>query len=118
LSDPRSDPSSREDGEIRRGERATGHAREHVQAALDASCAALLALESAAIEIRDAGPELEQSQEAELKAMQLVRSAIIELRRSVGSEAVSPLAYGFASERTRSEPATPDQPQTSSFRIA
>ena len=92
---------------------------EHVQAALDASCAALLALESAALEIEEAGPDLGESQAAELKAMELVRSAIVELRRSVGSAAVSPLAYGFVRERASFAPSNPESPaQTTSFRIA
>jgi hypothetical protein len=94
-----------------------GH--DHVQAALDASCAALLALESAAFEIRRAGGELEGSQAAELQAIELVRSAIFELRRSVGTAAVSPLAYGFVRARAASDPSgDDDEAQTSSFRIA
>jgi hypothetical protein len=106
----------------------SGH--DHVQAALDASCAALLALESAAMEIEQAGASLSQTQSVELEAMELVRSAILELRRSVGSAAVNPLAYGFVREREshaesdgtreRESDATPDgtDAQTSSFRIA
>jgi hypothetical protein len=67
-----------------------------VQAALDASCAALLALRDASGDLADAGDEFGLPRESARQAIESVKEAIGELRRLIGVRAGSPLALGFA----------------------
>jgi hypothetical protein len=78
---------------------------DRVQVALDASCAALLALEQARDAMSAAGSELGRSLAAELQAMELVRAAISDLRRATRLAGPSPLALGFVTP-------APDEPAT------
>ena len=68
---------------------------DRVQVALDASCAALLALEQAREAMGAAEIELEWSMKAELEAIELVRAAIRDLRRATPRGPESALALGF-----------------------
>jgi hypothetical protein len=72
------------------------HAR--VQAALEATCAALLALEGARAATAHVEAPLTALYHAECRALELIRAALDEARASAG--AGSPLALGFARERT------------------
>jgi hypothetical protein len=73
----------------------SGSRTDHLQAALDASCAALIALERAQDELDDADPELVSSRLAEADAIEHVRIAIRELRRQTVRGPLNPLALGF-----------------------
>jgi hypothetical protein len=66
-----------------------------VQVALDASCAALLALEQARDAMSSAGGAFDRSIKAELEAMELVRAAIRYLRGATPLGAQNALALGF-----------------------
>ena len=68
---------------------------DHLQAALDASCAALLALEQAHDELDSADLGRSSSQRAEERAIEQVRIAIRELRRQTQRGPINPLALGF-----------------------
>lgn len=89
---------------------------DHLTAALEATCAALLALQNASGELAVGGDQLRAPQEAELRAIEHVRAAIRELRRLIGQRTGSPLALGFV----RGEPSEDDPPgdQSSSLRMA
>jgi len=78
---------------------------DQVQTALDASCAALLALEQAHGAMCEADAELERSKQAEVQAMELVRVAISDLRRFARSSAPSALALGFVQPQGEPSPA-------------
>ena len=69
---------------------------QHLQAALDASCAALHALESAREHTSVLSIDLGRAQANEAKAIELVRTVIDDLRSCEGASAGSPLAQGFA----------------------
>jgi hypothetical protein len=77
---------------------------DRLQDALGASCAALLALEHARNAMSGGAPELERSIEAELQAIELVRSAISDLRRITRTSTPSALAYGFVQPGEEGEP--------------
>jgi hypothetical protein len=68
---------------------------DHLQAALDATCAALLALQKASGELDGVGDGSTRPQQAEREAIEYVRLAIRELRRLIGEQTGSPLALGF-----------------------
>jgi hypothetical protein len=88
-----------------------------VQAALDASCAALLALQDASDGLARGGEDLRSPEESERQAIELVHDAIHELRRLIGVQTGSPLALGFV----RAEPDDKSEPadgQPRSLRIA
>jgi hypothetical protein len=94
-----------------------GEVPDHVQAALDASCAALIALRTASVEMAGGGDRLLVPRESERQAMELVRDAIRELRRVIGEHTGSPLALGFVRPDEAFSPAAPDD-QLRSRRIA
>jgi hypothetical protein len=86
---------------------------DRVQAALDASCAALLALEQARDAMSSADGDLARSMQAELEAMELVRAAIRDLRRATPLGPPSALALGFVQpgSQAQHESATSPEPQ-------
>ncbi len=73
---------------------------DHIQAALDASCAALLALEQAHDQLDSADLSSSTSQRAEERAIEQVRIAIRELRRQTARGPISPLALGFVNDES------------------
>jgi hypothetical protein len=90
---------------------------EDVQAALNASCAALLALQGASDTLAGAGEGFRRSHEAEQEAMELVRQAIGELRRQIGQHTASSLALGFVRGQSAGNVESPEG-RPSSLRIA
>lgn len=78
----------------------------HLEAALEASCATLICLESGRIRARELEPEAWTLQEQIGEAIRSVREAISELRAMHDVEA-SVLAFGFVL-RTSSRPALRD----------
>lgn len=88
-----------------------------VQAALDASCAALLALQDASDDLARGGEDLRSPRESERQAIELVHDAIRELRRLVGAHTGSPLALGFVRAEADERSESPDG-QPRSLRIA
>jgi hypothetical protein len=90
---------------------------DQVQAALDASCAALLALQDAQGDLEGAGDEYGRPRESAGQAIENVKDAIGELRRLIGVRAGSPLALGFAIG-DRGDELAGSAAQPSSLRIA
>lgn len=90
----------------------------HLLAALDATCAALLALQNASCELEGVGHGSGRPQEAEREAIEHVRVAIRELRRLIGARTGSPLALGFVRGVGGEDPDAPTDGQSSSRRIA
>lgn len=88
-----------------------------VQAALDASCAALLALQDASDDLARGGEDLRSPQESERQAIELVHDAIRELRRLAGAHTRSPLVLGFVCAESEEISESPDS-QPRSLRIA
>ena len=92
---------------------------DHIQAALDASCAALLAIQSGRDAVLAAEAGLQRAEAARSQAIALVRTAISELR-VIRGDRPSPLAYGFAFAQGRalSEAPAAAGAQTTSLRTA
>lgn len=90
---------------------------DELQAALDAACAALLALQEASGRLAGAGEDLRSSKQAELEATELVRAAIRDLRRQLGERTGSPLALGFVRAQPDPDPDSPED-RPSSLRTA
>jgi len=91
--------------------------RQRVQAALDASCAALLALQDASDDLASGGEHLRHSHELERQAIAHVQAAIRDLRRLIGVHTGSPLALGFVQPAPQNH-SEPVDGQTRSLRIA
>lgn len=89
---------------------------DQIQAALDASCAALLALQGASEDLAHGSESLRRPQESERQAIELVKEAIRELRRLSGVTG-SPLALGFVRGESGDDP-DPPIGQPMSLRIA
>lgn len=82
-------------------------AADHIQAAIDATCAALLALQDASRELERAGNHPDHVGEAERRATELMHGMIRELRRLIGLHTGSPLALGFVRPGSTASAASP-----------